>query len=599
MKRLILLLFTTLTGLQVSGQVLQFSPGEKYVCEDGTISYSSEVSLIRVLNPMVYMNLVSREKEGAKELFIVLSLPTKNLDKVSEDSALSLTLSNGSTLELQVNEKVVWDASTAPAKKASEISLINIPYRVTRNQIEELISSSVKKISIPGSEKTVSFSVNGASMSKVLNRQLQELNTLADKETSSTVLNGRSLAQGNNEESREIANSDYIHETPNTKSFIVSNLEQLSFGPYSEGYIIVTEKNTLDVHVFDSTGRNTGNYRTRYSDGRTRKVSDGVIVDLPESDTFYYAAIDVTGKELFRENRSITDFIDGITLRTQTVADRVAKYLDKRGQIVFPASNSNIYLSWMQDQGNLFPLSCGRRKVLVQNWSPYDDVDATPSYGYLNENYKLVIPAQYAEAMDYSEGLAAVCNYRGDQPYWGFIDTDGKMVIQMMFSNKPGNFFNGVARVTKNNGKVVYINKEGKVISPEYYGATDFSHGYALVVTENNGRISRQIIDTSFETVRIIDDDINPYFYTDAKSFPQKMPLSYAVDLNTKYKGYSNDFHSEYNNFITGELLFMTDRYTEIGPIDAITWYSNSKTREKGLINTKGEIILKFVESEF
>ena len=596
MKRLIIFLLTTIACLQVSGQDLKFSPGEKYVCEDGTISYSSEVSLIRILNPMVYMNLVSREIEGAKELFIVLSLPTKNLDKVSEDSALSLTLSNGSTLELPVNEKVVWDASTAPAKKASEISLINIPYRVTRNQIEELISSSVKKISIPGSEKTVSFSVNGASMSKVLNRQLQELNTLADKETSSTVLNGRSLAQGNNEEPREIVNSDYIHETPNTKTFIVSDLGKLSFGPYSEGYIIVSEDNTLDVHIFDSTGTNTGNYRARLSsDGQSRKVSDGVIVDLLESDTFIYAAIDVTGKELFRENRRITDFEDGITLRTQTVADKVAKYLDKRGQIVFPASNSNIYLSWMH-QGNLFPLSCGRRKVLVQNSSPYDDVDATPSYGYLNENYKLVIPAQYAEAMDFSEGLAAVCNYRGDQPYWGFIDTDGKMVIQMMFSNKPGNFYNGVARVTKNNGKVVYINKEGKVISPEYYGATDFSHGYALVVTENNGRFSRQIIDTSFETIRIVDDDIDPYFYTDAKSFPQKMPLSYAV---TKYKGYSNDFHSEYNNYITGELLFKTDSNTKIGPINTITWYSNSKTKEKGLINTKGEIILKFVESEF
>lgn len=435
-------------------------------------------------------------------------------------------------------------------------------------------STGVSKVSIPGNEKTMSISIKEATMSNVMKRQSREVNKT--NQTSDVKQD--------------------VFETPETKTFVVSSLDNLEIGNYSEGYLVVVEKNTNDVHIFDYNGNNTGNYRRANSLLNISElfVRDGIIVDQIESENYCIAAMDVSGKVLFSGMRSTTSFLDGLALR-KAYYEVYADYIDKQGNKVFPKNNSSIYIPdgftlILSEEGkNLFPLSCGRRRVIIRtdvtsSGSGYTSLANVGScrYGYLDENLQLVIPATYVDAKDFSEGLAAFCQPKGNQDYWGYIDINGSIVIPAKFSKQPGNFHNGYARITKTNNKIVFINKDGEVVSPEFLNAGDFDNGYALVIAEKNGRQVRQLINTQFEEVRVLD---NANYE------------SVWIPLNLYEKG------KDYRDLMTGELVFKAGKYTWITPFTGpITWYTrtlDSSKKEKGLINTKGEIILKFIESEF
>jgi hypothetical protein len=79
--------------------------------------------------------------------------------------------------------------------------------------------------------------------------------------------------------------------------------------------------------------------------------------------------------------------------------------------------------------------------------------------GYIDLNGKIVIPAQFDGADNFSEGLASV--KIGDK--YGYIDSTGKVVIPPRF-NFIGEFKNGLAEISLNgmyNGK---IDKTGKIV---------------------------------------------------------------------------------------------------------------------------------------
>lgn len=66
-------------------------------------------------------------------------------------------------------------------------------------------------------------------------------------------------------------------------------------------------------------------------------------------------------------------------------------------------------------------------------------------YGYFDENWNVVIPAQYQTAANFSEGLAAVTNA---QKMVGYIDKSGKTVVPFQYS-VGSSFKGGVASVTR------------------------------------------------------------------------------------------------------------------------------------------------------
>src|SRR5947209_5736016 len=64
------------------------------------------------------------------------------------------------------------------------------------------------------------------------------------------------------------------------------------------------------------------------------------------------------------------------------------------------------------------------------------------TWGYIDKTGKVVVPAQFAEGLDFADGLAAV--KIGEN--WGYIDQTGKAVISPQFA-AGRNFAGGMAAV--------------------------------------------------------------------------------------------------------------------------------------------------------
>lgn len=143
-------------------------------------------------------------------------------------------------------------------------------------------------------------------------------------------------------------------------------------------------------------------------------------------------------------------------------------------------------------------------------------------YGFVAEDGKEVVPAQFVAASNYSYGYAAVKAAEGksyfidkagkpmnaevyadtkafneglapvqmnDNFQYGFIDTKGNMVIEPVYSSVSW-FYEGLAAVSKNVGgskRYGFINKNGVVVADfQYEAAKDFKNGVACV--KQNGK---------------------------------------------------------------------------------------------------------------
>ena len=128
-------------------------------------------------------------------------------------------------------------------------------------------------------------------------------------------------------------------------------------------------------------------------------------------------------------------------------------------------------------------------------------------WGYLNSKGKLAIPTKYDDAVEFNGGFAVakngekyvVLNTKGEEfpvdvagivdlkhfseglaPYrtvdkkFGFIGTDGKVVIQAQFLSV-GYFNNGLVWAKSDKGALGYINKKGEwAIKPQFDAGKDF-----------------------------------------------------------------------------------------------------------------------------
>lgn len=95
--------------------------------------------------------------------------------------------------------------------------------------------------------------------------------------------------------------------------------------------------------------------------------------------------------------------------------------------------------------------------------------------GFMDANCQMVIPAQYAEAMDFSEGLAAV-KVNGK---WGYIDEHGSQVISPKFAGA-WFFSDGLASVKIDEQSALwgFIDTKGNVaIKPQFGMPLRFSEG--------------------------------------------------------------------------------------------------------------------------
>ena len=112
---------------------------------------------------------------------------------------------------------------------------------------------------------------------------------------------------------------------------------------------------------------------------------------------------------------------------------------------------------------------------------------AGEGYGYFDENWNVVIPAQYRTAKNFSEGLAAVSD-----EHWmiGYIDRSGNTVVPFQYT-LGGKFTNGKAYVqiteTGYNGKTFSrtgaINQQGVFVEPARFRFKETS--FDVLMSEN------------------------------------------------------------------------------------------------------------------
>lgn len=98
--------------------------------------------------------------------------------------------------------------------------------------------------------------------------------------------------------------------------------------------------------------------------------------------------------------------------------------------------------------------------------------DSLIKYGFIDKNGKYIIEPKFRAAHSFHDGLACVAEKSGSK--WGFIDKTGNFVIKPQFE-VDANFYEGIACVSIGGSDIFqrtwgYINKAGKyVINPKFH----------------------------------------------------------------------------------------------------------------------------------
>ncbi|MDD3920086.1 MAG: WG repeat-containing protein [Eubacteriales bacterium] len=109
-------------------------------------------------------------------------------------------------------------------------------------------------------------------------------------------------------------------------------------------------------------------------------------------------------------------------------------------------------------------------------------------YGYFNINRDRAFQQMYANAQNYSDGYAAVC----ENGLWGYITNRGVIAVPCVY-RQAAPFNQSRAAVQDESGKWGYIDKAGvKIIECQYDEAEPFKLNYAIVKTGKDvGVVSR------------------------------------------------------------------------------------------------------------
>jgi WG containing repeat len=144
-------------------------------------------------------------------------------------------------------------------------------------------------------------------------------------------------------------------------------------------------------------------------------------------------------------------------------------YIDGSGKTVIPP-----------DFDDAWNFSEGLAPVLIED-----------KWGYIDQTGKIVIPPQFFEVMPFKEGLALVGAFFKSGPInsqvgnYGYIDKTGKFAIAAQFG-VAFDFSDGLARIQTEDYKDGYIDKTGKVVFWDKRLTEDFSDGLALFKTNSN-----------------------------------------------------------------------------------------------------------------
>ena len=213
------------------------------------------------------------------------------------------------------------------------------------------------------------------------------------------------------------------------------------------------------------------------------------------------------GPHLPPVNQSVTDNLatsavraeDSLKLYPVLVKGKTG-FINSTGRLVTPAKfDPGLFLIGRAGQkAGAFSDGMARIKLNLGS-SP---TTAYPMYrhGYIDATGEVVIPPQYEEAEDFSEGLAAVMvstwreGYRTTKDRYGYIDKTGRMALPAKYYSA-GSFSEGLANVCEEDVGCGYIDHSGRMVFKLPDGLTapsEFHDGLAtvlLLVTDNYGFI--------------------------------------------------------------------------------------------------------------
>ncbi|MGN1376499.1 MAG: WG repeat-containing protein [Prevotella sp.] len=288
-----------------------------------------------------------------------------------------------------------------------------------------------------------------------------------------------------------------------TKVYNIDRLPDISYqmGDFKEGLVLVQDDASKHCAVFNDKGEPLTNFGIpMVTSMRGIPAFDNGVIPaiITGQGAPLHLILNGKGEKVaqLKDIRALaTQYVDGMLTAFKAVAVTkyqkkvVLRYYDKTGKEIFPQL-------W-QDVTNTYSTLKNARPFCNDLSCFYDY--RQKKYGYFNRQGKIIIPARYVAAHDFSEGMAAVSL---DGRSWMFIDTEGKTCFNCVYNSlEPDDFHESYAIIYNNIHEAYFINTQGKIVSGSLYEASRFFGGYAWVTVLNNGTNSF-VIDKNFKTVR-------------------------------------------------------------------------------------------------
>ncbi|MBX2975526.1 MAG: WG repeat-containing protein [Ignavibacteriaceae bacterium] len=306
-------------------------------------------------------------------------------------------------------------------------------------------------------------------------------------------------------------------------------------------------------------------------------------------------------------------FMNGLASVIQPDENRLRGYIDKTGKVVIPFQYytampfyddvTTTYSPASADGSSQIRWSIINKdgKVLVESFPNHHSNETyfveglarnqiQFNYGYVDKSGKNVIEPKFVEVRDFSDGMAAV---KGETPTgeykWGFINKDGKLVIDYTYSNEPKPFSNGRTFVLSNDYKWGIIDKEGKlIVEPKFKQVFPYSENLAVVSEYDQKAFFEEwkIIDVNGKVIKS---------YPKPKKDDERITFwsGFQDGLAIVHKGYGMK-HCAVDK--TGKEVFKP-MYRKINPFNsgrAYAEYFDDKTRKitYGYIDKKGNFVI-------
>ena len=185
------------------------------------------------------------------------------------------------------------------------------------------------------------------------------------------------------------------------------------------------------------------------------------------------------------------------------------EFTDKFGIPRYSSGTYGSYSVWKTEgkQGHAFVCKKGENeveyvdtvnnKVLAKYWDikPFEENGTAlirnkeGRWGFINENGETIAEPQYINSFYFTDGLAYVSFYSGQEYKTGFINENNEFVLEIDPRETLSNYSNNLAVAKDTNGLYGYVDITGKfVIEPQFTGASSFSlsGGNSALVRDGN-----------------------------------------------------------------------------------------------------------------